>query len=181
VLWSNKGNDDDNDDDNDNEESFSGWFVQRLERANMLAIRRDAVLLSCFVMGRFLIYDLTTSVKVVPGWTVQDLVWLTGTLSSAVVLVGYWTLAGLLSRSFDEKNEPRLRRRWDGGVDYGIVVPQILVNVALSCPIWLATEHLLEFGPSDIGGSTLEASIGTGFIGLGTSMILGRALTSEWD
>ena len=149
----------------DTEEEF--FLVERLQKADFLEIRRDAVLVTCFVLSRFLVYDVLTSTKVTPGWVVQDIVWVSGTVSSAVVLVVYWTLAGLLSRTF-ESTRP-----------YGPV--QVLVNVALCCPIWLATEHLFGFGPANIGGETLSQAIASGFLGLASFMTLSRALTTDWE
>jgi len=46
----------------------------------------------------------------------------------------------------------------------------------LCCPIWLATEHYLHFGPSNIGGDTLSIAVGTGFIGLGSFMVLAKLI-----
>ena len=170
-----KSDDDDKDDPNitnvnnkpigKEEEEF--FLVQRFQKADFLEIRRDAVLVTCFVLSRFLVYDILTSTKATPGWVIQDVVWLTGTFSSAVVLVVYWTIAGLLSRTF-ETTRP-----------YGPV--QVLVNVALCCPIWLATEHLFGFGPANIGGETLAQAIATGFLGLASFMALSRALTTDWE
>jgi len=75
-----------------------------------------------------------------------------------------------LSRSFQPSYSDRS--------DDSISTYQILVNVALCCPIWLATEHLFHFGPSDVGGDTLSISIATGFIGLGSFMTLAKTLTN---
>jgi hypothetical protein len=157
-------NNDNNDKDNNEHNS---WLQQRLQKANFSEIRRDTVLVTCFVLSRFLVYDILTSTKVTPGWIAQDVVWLTGTFSSATVLVVYWTIAGLLSKSFENSSA------------YGPV--QVLVNVALCCPIWLATEHFLQFGPSNIGGDSLSQAIATGFLGLASFMTLARELTSGWD
>lgn len=155
----------------DNTDSSTSWLERRLQKADFMEMRRDAVLVSCFVLSRFLVYDILTSSKVTPGWVVQDVVWLTGTFSSATVLVIYWTMAGLLSKSFETSGSST--------ASYGPV--QVLVNVALCCPIWLATEHFLQFGPSNIGGDSLGQAIATGFLGLAAFMTLARALTSGWD
>lgn len=153
---------------NDNNNENTDWITERIERADLLGIRRDAILAACFVLCRFFVYDISTGAKTVPGWELQDVVLLTGTASSAIVLVTYWTIAGLLSRSF-ENDSSEFRPL------------EILVNVALSCPIWLATEHLLEFGPPNIGGSSLDEAVLNGFVGLSLAMLLGRALTSKWQ
>lgn len=155
-LYSNKND--------DNE--VSSWINTRLERANFLEIRRDVTLTACFVLCRFLLYDIATGAKTVPGWELQDIVLLTGTASSAIVLATYWTIAGLLTRSFETSEFRPI---------------STLVNVALCCPAWLATEHLFEFGPSDIGGTTLDEAVVQGFVGLSSAMLLGRALTSRWQ
>jgi hypothetical protein len=144
------------------------WLLtERFQKADLLEIRRDAILVSCFVLSRFLVYDVLTSTKVTPGWVVQDFIWLSGTFSSAVVLIMYWSIAGLLSRTFEASRT--------------YVPMQVLVNVALCCPIWLATEHLFGFGPANIGGETLSEAIGTGFLGLAAFMTLARALTTDWE
>ena len=155
-LYSNNNNDNDEID----------WISKRLDRASITEIRRDAFLVSCYVLCRFFIYDICAGIKSVPGWELQDVVYLTGTCSSAVVLVTYWTIAGLLSRGFETS---------------GFKPIQTLVNVALSCPIWLATEHLFEFGPPDAGGSTLGTAVMTGFLSMSSAILLGRAVTSQWE
>ena len=55
-----------------------------------------------------------------------------------------------------------------------------LVNIAMCCPLWIATEHFLHFGPSDIGGSTLDQSIANGFLGLTIFMTGMKTITSDW-
>lgn len=57
-----------------------------------------------------------------------------------------------------------------------VLLGQVLVNVALSCPIWIATEHFFDFGPSNIGGATMGASIAAGFTQLACTMIVGRLI-----
>ena len=158
LLSSSNNNNDGNDD-------FE-FLKRRLERANFGEIANDAILVTCFVLLRFLVYDVTTGTKIVPGWEVQDVIWLTGTLSSATVLVTYWTIAGLLSRSFESSaaNSSPF---------------QSIINVVLCCPIWIATEHWLQFGPPNISGSTLSGAIATGFVSLATWMVLVRTLTSR--
>lgn len=151
---------------NNNNDNGESWISKRLDRASITEIRRDAFLVSCYVLCRFFIYDICAGIKSVPGWELQDVAYLTGTCSSAVVLVTYWTIAGLLSRGFETS---------------GFKPIQTLVNVALSCPIWLATEHLFEFGPPDAGGSTLGIAVMTGFLSMSSAILLGRAVTSQWE
>jgi len=176
-LFSNRRNDNKNGDgegdgDDDNDDNLLNinldWISKRINRADIIIIRNDAFIITFYVLCRFLIYDITTGTKITPGFDIQDAIWLSGTLSSATVLVTYWTVAGLLSRSFQSSYSDR--------GDDNISTYQTLVNVALCCPIWLATEHLFHFGPSDIGGGTLSISIATGFIGLGFFMTLAKTL-----
>jgi len=163
---------DDNDDDQDNNNSF---LLERWGRANVLAIRRDAILLAGIVLGRYLLYDFFVQ----QPDALQQVVWLTGTLSSAVVLICYWTVAGLLSKSFEGR--PSSFSTTTTTTPMPVLLGQVMVNVVLSCPIWIATEHLLEFGPADIGGNSLETAIATGFTGLASAMILGRILIMAFE
>jgi len=171
VLSSKRDNDEDDDNNNqDGRDDDVSWFAQRLNQADPLEIRLDATLVACYVLCRFLVYDITMNdVKAVPGWEIRDWIWLTGTLSSATVLAFYWTCAGLLSRSFETTTTTTTSN--------SRTLIQVLVNTALCCPTWLATEHLLHFGPADIGGPTLPIAIGTGFFGLASFMTLAKALT----
>lgn len=86
---------------NNNDNNDPDWITRRIQRADLLGIRRDAVLTACYVLCRFLIYDLATGAKDVPEWDLQDVLYLMGTSSSAIVLVTYWTIAGLLTQSFE--------------------------------------------------------------------------------
>jgi hypothetical protein len=174
-LFSNRRNENENDDENDNDDNDDfnfnfNWLSKRLDKADVIEIRNDAVLVACYVLCRFLIYDVATGTKISPGFEIQDFIWLTGTFSSATVLVIYWTLAGLLSRSYEFSNS--------SSSSSPLSIYQTLVNVTLCCPIWLATEHYLHFGPSNIGGDTLSIAIATGFIGLGSFMVLAKVITT---
>lgn len=151
--------DDDNDDD-----WMTSLFGDKLQQVNKQAIGRDAILASSFVLGRFVLYDIAARASTILD-PMQEVVWLTGTFSSAVVLVTYWTIAGLLSRSYEKEMASSF-------------APQVLINVVLCCPIWLATERWSGFGPADISGPSFGASLATGFLSLATFMILGRGLIS---
>ena len=152
-----------NDNDNGNENGENGpfhWLAAA--NVNVDMAQRDALLLVGFVLGRFLWYDLSYFEA---NDNLQQLVWFTGTFSSAVVLICYWVVAGVLSKSLVKSTTP---------LPPPFVLGQILVNVALCCPIWIATEHFLEFGPADIGGPTLGTSIAAGFTQLASAMSLGK-------
>jgi len=180
--------------DNNNKINFNSiidfdLLLRRFERADKVEIRNDASLVACYVLCRFLVYDITSGAKIEPGWNIQDFIWLTGTFSSATVLVVYYTIAGLLSQSFQQQY--LLNRSWssigenssedddssESDDDFPSSTIRALVNVVLCCPVWLATEHLLGFGPPDIGGNTLSVSVATGFIGFGSFMALVKTLT----
>ena len=165
LLLSNNNNNDD-DDNNDNKNLLS----RRFERADKIEMRNDASLVACYVLCRFLIYDITAAgAKVSPGWEIQDFIWLTGTFSSATVLVVYYIIAGLLSRSFEDSSSSSYTSS---------PIIRALINVVLCCPVWLETEHQLGFGPSDIGGNNLSVAVATGFIGMGSFMALAKTLTT---
>ena len=168
-LFSNR-----NDNENDNTDN---WLSKRLDKADVIEIRNDATLVACYVLCRFFIYDISTGTKISPGFEIQDFIWLTGTFSSATVLVMYWTLAGLLSRSYENNsNSNSSSSNSSSSNSSPLSIYQTLVNVTLCCPIWLATEHYLHFGPSNIGGDTLSIAVGTGFIGLGSFMVLAKLI-----
>lgn len=159
VVLSNNNN-------NDNKNNNNGEYdlIRLFERADKVEIRNDACLVACYVLGRFLVYDITTSTKTIPGWVMQDFVWLSGTFASATVLVIMYTIAGLLSRSFETSLNPYPP------------VKRSLVNVVLCCPVWLATEHALGYGPADVGGDSLIVTVVTGFLGFGSFMALAKTL-----
>lgn len=170
VLFSGENSDDDgenNNDNGDNEKEDAGNIMdaitKRLERADFSEIRRDAILVTCFVLCRYFVHDMTTGTKMVPGFEIQDVVYLTGTFSSAALLGLYWTAAGLLTRTFESSS-----------------LLANAVNIAACCPLWIATEHLLHFGPPDIGGPTLDASVANGFVGLASFMAIMKTLTRDW-
>ena len=176
-------NNDDNGDNNKNDKSLVDFELlsRRFERADKTLIRDEATLVACYVLCRFLVYDISSGAKIEPGWEIQDFIWLTGTFSSATVLVIYYTVAGLLSRSFEEQPDYRSWTSIDDGSDSkdpSSSVVKAVVNVVLCCPIWLATEHLFGFGPADIGGNTLSVAVATGFLGFGSFMALAKILTA---
>ena len=166
-LFGINNNDDDDIDTDDNNGNNDDLISSRLRRADFEEIKRDIILCSCFVLGRYFIYDISTGAKVVAGFDSQDIIWLSGTLSSAALLGIYWTAAGLLTRLFEAR-----------GSSLSLIAN--LVNIAMCCPLWIATEHFLHFGPSDIGGSTLDQSIANGFLGLTIFMTGMKTITSDW-
>jgi len=163
----NKNNKNNNGDKNEEKEAGITYAItQRLEQADPSEIRRDAILVTCFVLCRYFLHDISTGEKLVPGLEIQDIVYVTGTFSSAALLGLYWTAAGLLTRSFERSGGSSLLAN--------------AVNVAACCPLWIATEHLFGFGPLDIGGATLDASVANGFVGLASFMAIMKTVTRDW-
>lgn len=158
---------DDDNNNNDNKEDTKNWIMTRLEQADLVEVRRDLILTTCFVLGRYFVYDITTGRKIVPGFDIQDLLWLSGTLSSATLLGICWTVAGLLTRLFETKTSST-----------NLIANA--VNIAMCCPIWIASEHYFHFGPTDVGGATLDISIANGFIGLSVFIVAIKTITSDW-
>ncbi|EJK76222.1 hypothetical protein THAOC_02029 [Thalassiosira oceanica] len=165
--WALHANRNDDDDDGGN---GTNPLDARLRRADFNEIRRDLVLTACFVLGRYLIYDVSTGPKAEPGFGASDAVYLSGTLSSASVLAAYWTAAGLLTRLFETG-----RTR-----DVGTVLLANAVNLAMCVPAWIATEHALRFGPADVGGTTLDGAVAGAFVGLGCFMAAMKVVTADW-
>jgi hypothetical protein len=175
-LSNSNNNENNNENENNGDDVFGvGPFdldliTRRIDKADKMEMRNDATLVACYVLCRFLVYDISSGAKIAPGWEIQDWIWLTGTFSSATVLVVYYVIAGLLSRTYESNTT------------FAVFGPspviRALVNVVLCCPVWLATEHLLHFGPADIGGDTLPVAVVTGFVGLGSFMAVAKTLTA---
>ncbi|KAL9180461.1 hypothetical protein ACHAXT_008431 [Thalassiosira profunda] len=146
-------------------------LARRFERADKAEMRNDATLVASYVLARFLVWDVTSGAKVQPGWEVQDFVYLSGTFASATILVVYYAIAGLLSRTYEAENTPF------ANVGPAAVV-RAVVNVVLCTPVWLATEHALQYGPDDIGGPTLATTVASGFLGFGSFMALAKTITA---
>lgn len=95
--------DDDGGDDGDDAEvnkagnisNIQSWLTKRLDRTNLLEVRLDATLISCYVLARFLAYDISSGAKENPGWNIDDWVRILSAISSAIILSFCWTLSGL--------------------------------------------------------------------------------------
>lgn len=165
-----------NNNDNNENDTFKNlldldMLARRLEKADTMEMRNDATLVACYVLCRFLIYDITSGAKVQPGWEIQDWIWLTGTFSSATVLVVYYVVAGLLSRTYESNTT--------FAVFGPSPIARALLNVVLCCPVWLVTEHMLGFGPADIGGGgSLGVTVISGLVGLASFMAVAKTLTA---
>ena len=164
---------------NNNDNNTDNLLLKRFKEADKIEIRNDATLVACYVLCRFFVYDIRSGAKTWPGFTVQDWIWLTGTFSSAVVLVLVYVVAGLVSRGYEpEADDSNFAKRLFGGPAIFPIV-RSLINVVLCCPVWLAIERLLGFGPANIGGETFSTTVLTGFVGLGSFMVVAKTLTSR--
>lgn len=142
-------------------------------------IRLDATLASCYILCRFFIYDITTGVKDVPGWQIQDWIDLANVASSCIVLSSLWTVVGLGTGIFSLDGTDR--------VEHGI---KVLVSAVLVGPLWISVEIWNQWPPNDIGRLAYDAlhslpmgmvwdAIATGTLGLACIMILGKTVASN--
>ena len=172
---------------NKQEDDDESYIKKISSNINYLEIRLDATLAACFGLCRFLIYDITTGAKEVPGWQMSDFIMLGGAFSSCIVLSGTWSLFGVLTGIFDEKNYDSL------------IQLRIAVTALIAGPIWVLSEILfgwppsgsilrteygsvsnaIEFGLSESLLIDLFSVVGTGTIGLVSIMYIGRFITSN--
>lgn len=131
------------------------WW-DRWEAADKLEVRLDATVVSCHTLARFLSYDMTLPPKEVPGFEIADIVMILDTITSAVILSIFWTLAGLWSQMFEKEAD-----------DWGRMVQ----TASLAAPPWLILELL--FGWPAAEGSLVER-IFLGTLGLLATMSLSR-------
>ena len=162
-----------NDDGDENED----WMLsQKIENANPLEIRLDATLASCYGLCRFLIFDITTGAKDVPGWQMSDIIMLGGAFSSCIVLSLLWGLIGTLTGIFESLYSD----------DYDLL--NIASTAAIVGPLWLLVEILFGWPPGGVmpaqnfadDSSNILYTIGTGTVGLMSVMCLGKTLKSGW-
>lgn len=154
--------------DNGNEENqIFNFFNERWEKADPLEIRLDATLSSCHVLARFLVYDITLPKKDIPGFEIEDIIMLVNVSSSVVVLAILWTMAGLITRIFEDR---------------GFDPPQLFSTVAISGPLWLATEIIFHWPPAGVVDPTtdLASTVFLGCIGLLTTISLGRFVSANF-
>jgi hypothetical protein len=147
------------------------WIEEHWASADFLEIRLDATLVACYVLSRFLIYDIATGVKAVPGWELEDWIRILSTISSAIVLSLYWTFGGLVvTQSFEDSFVSDV----DGRSSWWALT---LVNVLVATPLWLLTEQTFRFGPPGIESFyTDEVYLFSG-LGLSSNMILVKLAT----
>lgn len=170
CIYSKKDGSDDSDDSNDE------MIPDVIQNANLLEIRLDATLASCYGLCRFLIYDITTGAKDVPGWQLSDLIMLGGAFSSCIILSLIWSVVGIYTGVFEARYSD----------DYDLL--NIASTAAIVGPLWLIVEIGCGWPPSGVmlandfaaDSSITVYTIATGTIGLMSVMCLGKTLTSGW-
>lgn len=156
----------------------------RLDGADWAEVRSDATLAACYVLARFLVYDVGTGPKQVPGWELDDWVRIVSTLSSAAVLAACWTVCGLLvTQSFEPPiggdigsgsgGEDGTRRPTDA-------VALTLVNVMVATPLWLTAEQVLRLGPPGWQHYPSDGAYAATALGLASVMVLAKSTATGW-
>jgi len=145
-------------------ESFPVFLTKCVERADPVEVRMDATLASCFVFCRFLVYDIASGAKAVPGWELKDWIAILGAISSAALLSICWSGVGLLTGIFEEDNKGN--------------VLTIVTTGVLAAPVWLILERLSGFTPPGEGFDVISTEFITAAIGLCCVMVGGRLFSS---
>lgn len=151
------------------EGSFVGFLESRWEAADPWEIRSDATIVSCHTLARFLAYDMTTPIKTVPGYEVEDIIALLNTFTSCVVLASLWTIAGLVTRLFETTSE-------EGGSE-DTAWGRLVQTTTLAAPPWLILEYI--FGWPTFESSNGAERIFLGSLGLLATMSLARLVSSK--
>ena len=152
---------------------MSNW----IQDVNILEVRLDATLASCYGLCRFLILDITTGAKDVPGWQLSDFIMLGGAFSSCIVLASIWCLIGIALGIFEFDTE-------------GSNSLKIILNALIAGPIWILLEVAFGWPPGGVIAANdfksvldtmgLASLVATGTIGLASIMCFGRISTSRW-
>lgn len=131
------------------------FWGERWEAADQVEVRLDATLVSCHTLARFLSYDMALPPKEVPAWEIADVVSIIDTFTSALILAILWTVAGLVTRLFEDTTN------WS----------RLLQTTAIAAPLWLSLELLLGWPAA--GDDGVERIV-LGALGLLATMSLGR-------
>ena len=164
----------------DGEENTEDHFItDAFKSSDLLEIRLDATLASCYGLSRFFIYDITTGAKDMPGWQLSDFIMLGGAFSSCIVLSILWTFVGIFTGIFESTSTS----------DDENSFLQIVLTALIVGPFWLLVEICLGWPPSGvlimdnlITGNIIDMIVGTvatGTIGLASVMAIGRSIPPE--
>ena len=164
--------------------NWEGWLEDRLLEVDVLEIRLDATLLACYVLARFLNYDISTGAKAIPGWNLEDWVRIWSAISSAILLSGFWTLNGVfVTQTLVQTRHPgkvdNINNNNDddppGKVDTTFL--RTLGNLLLTVPLWLLAEEFFQFAPPGLEVYSLEVYWTTA-LGLASVLLLVKGSTS---
>ena len=183
VLNFSKKSTDNTELENKKEKTFSKTnLLPPVSSSTLLEMRLDATLLSIYTLCRYLIYDLTTGIKQVPGWQLQDWIGLAQVTSSCIVGSLIWISVGYTMGIFQEGNE---QEWWDVGLRVGGTA--LLVG-----PLWVGVEIWNHWPPNGAvmgsfqgewaGGDFWQGvaeAIGTGTVGLALIMVVGKTVASD--
>ena len=160
---------DDNDDLHDKVQHKSstkeGLFFLLQQRVDWLQVRLDATVLSIYALGRWIVYDIASGAKAVPGFDLPDIIAISECFSSAILLSLVWTVIGIVVTEElllpSEETEPSTNTQER-------LFP-LLVTVLISTPAWLLSESLLGFVPPGADAPD-EIALLTTTIGLGATI-----------
>ncbi len=166
----------------DDDQDILWGVIQKLNEnsnnINPMEIRVDATLASCYGLCRFLIFDISTGAKDMPGWQLTDFIMLGGAFSSCIILSLLWSVVGIWTEIFN----------------YDTANNEIIWNVASTAaivgPLWLFMEIIFGWPPGgamihpDLLDFASDASlyhiytIVTGTVGLTSIMCLNKLFAS---
>ena len=177
---------------------------QQLQNDNsILEIRSDVTLAACYSLCRFLMFDITTGAKSVPGWQLSDWIMLAGAFSSCMVLGLLWTAVGLAMGLFVENDDDNICttsiHSWKKNT-----LGKTAATACLVGPLWLLVETICGWPPAGVtlvvngldeitmttsgggGGailimeSFLQSTVATS-LGLAAVMCLGKTFVSSGE
>lgn len=142
-----------------------------LKNTDLLEVRLDATLCAIFVMGRFLLYDMTLPPKQVPGLETTDVVAVLDTFSSAGALAILWSISGIGVGLFDTSSDA------SNNNDLGLLT-RLFGTTALSVPLWILIEKLCHWPISaGLDGSSLPEAMLLSSLGVLGTMLIGRTMS----
>lgn len=159
-------------------------IFDRIKNSNLLDICLDATLASVYSLCRFLIFDLSTGVKQVPGWQISDFIMLGGAFSSCIVLSILWTIVGVyITELFgiDEEEKKRDDSFFSGDVKIAFtafIVGPLWQFVEITCgwpPSGVTVSNVLGQNDLSIASLTMVVSASVGLMSI---MYMGKLLTS---
>ncbi len=207
YLYGEGGDGNDNDDDKSKKHQDILWDAilkkfseNNTNMINSMEIRLDATLASCYGLCRFLIFDVSTGAKDMPGWQLTDFIMLGGAFSSCIVLSLLWSVVGIWTGIFnydDDTNTTTSNSRTspadqDANQNENEIIWNVASTAAIVGPLWLFMEIIFGWPPGGVMIHPNELdfasnndtylyyiyTIVTGTVGLASIMCLNKVLTS---